>query len=128
MPELFDDSSIFQEATQSEEVITPKEVEQKNLEMIQHLHKILRPFILKRTKALIDKTIPPKKEIHLYVGLTKMQTDIYRNLLLKRYPTDTTNKSSLLNVLMQLRKVCNHPYLFPEIEDETLPVLGEHLY
>lgn len=80
--------------------MTLKEVEQKNLEMIQHLHKILRPFILKRTKALIDQTIPPKKEIHLYVGLTKMQTDIYRNLLLKRYPTDNSNKSSLLNVLM----------------------------
>lgn len=32
-----------------------------------------------------------------------------------------------MNKLMQLRKICLHPYLFPEVEDKALPALGEHL-
>ncbi len=72
MPELFDDSSIFEEYGYKSDEITPEEVEQKNIQLITSLHKILRPFILKRTKVVIDQTIPPKKEIHLYVGLTKV--------------------------------------------------------
>lgn len=72
MPELFDDPSIFEEYGYKSEEITPEEVEQKNIQLITSLHKILRPFILKRTKVVIDQTIPPKKEIHLYVGLTKV--------------------------------------------------------
>lgn len=112
MPELFDDPEVFNEMTNKNEEIPQEELEKKNIELINSLHKILRPFILKRTKAVIDKTIPPKKEIHLYVGLTKVQTEIYRNLLLKRFPTENSSKSSMLNVLMQLRKACNHPYLF----------------
>lgn len=51
------------------------------------MHKILRPFLLKRTKAVVDKSIPPKKEVHVLVGLTKLQLEIYRNLLLKKSPT-----------------------------------------
>jgi len=72
MPELFDDSSIFEEYGYKSDEISPEEVEQKNIQLITSLHKILRPFILKRTKVVIDQTIPPKKEIHLYVGLTKV--------------------------------------------------------
>lgn len=47
-------------------------MEKKNLELITSLHKILSPFLLKRTKVVIDKSIPPKKEIHIFVGLTKL--------------------------------------------------------
>lgn len=31
------------------------------------------------------------------------------------------------NALMQLRKICCHPYIFPEVEDPSLPVHGDHL-
>lgn len=31
------------------------------------------------------------------------------------------------NILIQLRKVCNHPYLFPDMEPEDAPELGEHI-
>ncbi len=37
------------------------------------------------------------------------------------------DKRRYLNTLMQLRKVCNHPYLFEGVEDANAPVLGEHL-
>ena len=68
LPELFDDVSVFEEEIVEE--LTAKELEVRNIELIKKLHQILRPFLLKRTKAVIDKTIPPKKEIHLYVGLS----------------------------------------------------------
>jgi SWI/SNF-related matrix-associated actin-dependent regulator of chromatin subfamily A member 5 len=68
LPELFDDVSVFEEEIVEE--LTAKELEFRNIELIKKLHQILRPFLLKRTKAVIDKTIPPKKEIHLYVGLS----------------------------------------------------------
>lgn len=128
MPELFDDSSVFEEFGQRQENMTQMELEQKNIKLINSLHKILRPFIMKRTKAVIDQTIPPKKEVLLYVGLTKLQTDIYKNLLLKRFPSDQSSKNSLLNVLMQLRKACNHPYLFPGVEESNQDKSEDHLY
>ena len=130
MPELFDDSRLFDEYTNEEEneKLTKEQMEKKNIKLITSLHKILRPFLLKRTKAVIDKTIPPKKEIHLIVGLTKLQIEIYKNLLLKKAPTQNSSKTSMMNVLMQLRKTCNHPYLFHGVEDQSLPSLGDHLY
>jgi SWI/SNF-related matrix-associated actin-dependent regulator of chromatin subfamily A member 5 len=39
--------------------------------IINQLHKILSPFVLKRTKAQAEKSLPPKKEIFLYVGMTE---------------------------------------------------------
>jgi SWI/SNF-related matrix-associated actin-dependent regulator of chromatin subfamily A member 5 len=38
------------------------------------------------------------------------------------------DKKKYLNILMQLRKVCLHPYLFPDVEDPTAPSIGKHLY
>jgi len=90
----------------------------RSLEMIGSLHKILKPFMMRRTKAEVMKTLPPKKEIHLYVGLTEMQLNIYKNLLSpkKNISDSADDKKFYLNILMQLRKVCNHPYLFEGVE------------
>lgn len=52
--------------------------------MIGQLHKILKPFMLRRTKAEVEKSLPGKKEIHLYVGLSEPQLKVYRNLLQNR--------------------------------------------
>jgi SWI/SNF-related matrix-associated actin-dependent regulator of chromatin subfamily A member 5 len=82
--------------------------------------------MLRRTKSEVEKTLPPKKEIHIYVGLTDMQLRVYKSLLQSRNVTEG-EKRTYLNLLMQLRKACNHPYLFPDVEDKTLPLLGEHL-
>lgn len=45
---------------------------------------------------------------------------------------DTVNgsnagRTAILNIVMQLRKCCNHPYLFPNTEDRNLDPMGEHL-
>ena len=56
-----------------------------------------------------------------------MQIELYKKILVKQQISQHYSKSSLNNTLMQLRKVCNHPYLFEGVEDESLPTLGEHL-
>ena len=47
----------------------------------------------------MDKSIPPKKEIHVYIGMTPMQTDFYKKILLKK-PLNATSKSAFRNVMM----------------------------
>jgi len=59
------------------------ETEEKNKSVIEQLHKILRPFMLRRIKKEVEKTIPPKVELHISVGITEQQKSIYRDLLKK---------------------------------------------
>lgn len=76
--------------------------------------------MLRRVKKDVATSLPPKKETKLYIGLTEMQQGWYVKVLQK--DAHALNKLggpdrvSLLNVLMQLRKVCNHPYLFDGAE------------
>jgi SWI/SNF-related matrix-associated actin-dependent regulator of chromatin subfamily A member 5 len=99
--------------------------------MIAQLHKILRPFMLRRLKADVAKGLPPKTETIVMVGMSKMQKQLYKKLLLRDLDTFTGNQSknrtAVLNIVMQLRKCCGHPYLFEGVEDRTLDPLGEHL-
>eukprot|EP00667_Euglena_gracilis_P000745 EG_transcript_744 len=98
--------------------------------VIQQMHRLLRPFMLRRLKSEVNTSIPPKKEIYVGCGMTKMQREWYTNVLAKDAQvvnTGTGNKTKLLNVVMQLRKTCSHPYLFegaeegpPFFTDETL--------
>lgn len=100
--------------------------------MIEQLHKILRPFMIRRLKSDVAKGLPPKTETLLMVGMSKMQKQLYKKLLLRDIEAITGNntssgKTAILNIVMQLRKCCNHPYLFEGVEDRTLDPLGEHL-
>jgi len=115
LPDLFNNSDIFdywftgkRNEDDIVEVLKPEEQEKKNVEMINSLHRILKPFILRRTKADLETQLPPKKEIHVYVGLSELQCKIYKNVLLRKQGVD--DKKFYMNVLMQLRKACNHPY------------------
>ncbi|KAH0511927.1 SWI/SNF-related matrix-associated actin-dependent regulator of chromatin subfamily A member 5 [Microtus ochrogaster] len=82
--------------------------------------KVLRPFLLRRIKADVEKSLPPKKEVKIYVGLSKMQREWYTRILMKDIDilnsAGKMDKMRLLNILMQLRKCCNHPYLFDGAE------------
>jgi SNF2 family DNA or RNA helicase len=51
--------------------------------VVKQLHKVLRPFLLRRVKADVEHSLLPKKEINLYVGMTEMQRKWYRMLLEK---------------------------------------------
>jgi SWI/SNF-related matrix-associated actin-dependent regulator of chromatin subfamily A member 5 len=113
MPEIFGDAEQF-DAWFS----LTDEAGQENV--IKKLHTVLRPFMLRRVKKDVATALPPKKETKLYIGLTDMQQSWYVKVLQK--DAHALNKLggpdrvSLLNVLMQLRKVCNHPYLFEGAE------------
>ena len=130
LPEIFTNSELFDNwfanCSDSPDGDSEQEVEKKNAEMIGKLHKILKPFMLRRTKREVETNLPPKKEIYIYVGLTETQLKIYQNLLQNRNASED-EKKHYLNLLMQLRKVCNHPYLFPNIEPEDAPSMGDHL-
>mmetsp|Transcript_31886 Transcript_31886/g.66859 ORF Transcript_31886/g.66859 Transcript_31886/m.66859 type:complete len:1528 (-) Transcript_31886:307-4890(-) len=100
--------------------------------MITQLHGILRPFMIRRLKADVAKGLPPKTETLLMVGMSKMQKQLYKRLLLRDIEAITgknsgSGKTAVLNIVMQLRKCCNHPYLFEGVEDRTLDPLGQHL-
>ena len=126
MPELFCDSEVFDAHAEPNEGLTEKQMEERNLAYIQSLHRILRPFILKRTKEALRTLLKPKKQVHLYIGLTELQMDLYKKLILKR-PLFATERKSYSNILMHLRKCCNHPYLFDGVEPDDAPPEGEHL-
>jgi len=88
--------------------------------LVERLHTVLRPFLLRRIKADVEKSLLPKKEVKMYVGLSKMQREWYTKILMKDIDilnaSGKTDKMRLLNILMQLRKCCNHPYLFDGAE------------
>lgn len=99
--------------------------------IIGQLHKILRPFMLRRLKADVEKGLPPKSETILFTGLSAMQKQLYKQILLRDIDAVNGNSGSrtaILNIVMQLRKCCNHPYLFPGLEDRSLNPHGEHLF
>ncbi|GAB4816506.1 hypothetical protein N2152v2_003552 [Parachlorella kessleri] len=98
-------------------------------EVVQQLHKVLRPFLLRRLKADVEKGLPPKKETILKIGMSEMQRKYYAALLQKDMDAVTggADRSRLLNIVMQLRKCCGHPYLFQGAEPGPPYVTGEHL-
>jgi len=88
--------------------------------------------MLRRLKSEVAKGLPPKTETLLMVGMSKMQKQLYKRLLLRDIEAITgkntnSGKTAILNIVMQLRKCCNHPYLFEGVEDRSLDPLGEHL-
>uniref|UniRef100_A0AAY5ETR3 SWI/SNF related, matrix associated, actin dependent regulator of chromatin, subfamily a, member 1 n=1 Tax=Electrophorus electricus TaxID=8005 RepID=A0AAY5ETR3_ELEEL len=90
--------------------------------LVERLHAVLRPFLLRRIKQEVEKSLPPKKEVKIYLGLSKMQREwgVYTRILMKDIDVlnsaGKVDKMRLLNILMQLRKCCNHPYLFDGAE------------
>ncbi|CAB4406668.1 unnamed protein product [Rhizophagus irregularis] len=101
--------------------------------VIQQLHKVLRPFLLRRIKSDVEKSLLPKKEINLYVGMSSMQRKWYQRILEKDIAAvngiinKSESKTRLLNIVMQLRKCCNHPYLFDGAEPGPPYTTDEHL-
>ncbi|KAI1125921.1 hypothetical protein F5Y10DRAFT_245920 [Nemania abortiva] len=85
--------------------------------IISKLHKVLRPYLLRRLKADVEKQMPAKYEHVELCRLSRRQRELYDGFLAR---TDTRealasgNYISVINCLMQLRKVCNHPDLFIE--------------
>ncbi|QSL67055.1 hypothetical protein MERGE_001442 [Pneumocystis wakefieldiae] len=125
LPDIFADSQVFDRWFESQNGDSDTVVKQ--------LHKVLRPFLLRRVKSDVERTLKPKKETNLYVGLSEMQVKWYQKILEK--DIDAVNgaigrkegKTRLLNIVMQLRKCCNHPYLFDGAEPGPPFTTDEHI-
>jgi helicase SWR1 len=83
--------------------------------IVKKLHEVLRPYLLRRLKCDVEKQMPGKYEHIVYCRLSKRQRQLYDGFL-GRADTKATlatgNYMSIINCLMSLRKVCNHPDLF----------------
>ncbi|XP_041696684.1 chromodomain-helicase-DNA-binding protein 1-like isoform X1 [Coregonus clupeaformis] len=93
------------------------------------LQSVLQPFLLRRVKAEVAADLPMKTEILMYHGLSALQKRYYKAILMKdlyAFGNEQGNKTRLLNILMQLRKCVDHPYLFDGVEPEPFE-MGEHL-
>nr|CAG8447490.1 7168_t:CDS:10 [Entrophospora candida] len=114
LPDLFSSSDDFDSWFESQDGDQDK--------VVQQLHKVLRPFLLRRIKSDVEKSLLPKKEVNIYVGMSTMQRKWYQRILEKDIAAVNgalgkgESKTRLLNIVMQLRKCCNHPYLFDGAE------------
>jgi len=139
LPDVFSDVADFdawferQAPTVEGEELTAEEKEAASNNVVKQLHAVLRPFLLRRVKADVEKSLLPKKEVNVYVGMTEMQRKWYKMILEK--DIDAVNgaggkkegKTRLQNIVMQLRKCCNHPYLFDGAEPGPPYTTDEHL-
>ena len=113
-PELYDSSKCFKQWFHAAEGRQDEGV-------IQNLHQVLEPIMLRRLKNDVNTGIPPKKEIYVACPMTRLQRQWYLRVLARDSESinkSGSNRDALMNIVMQLRKAVNHPYLFPEA-DET---------
>lgn len=94
----------------------------KGHKAVSQLHEVLRPFLLRRLKENVEKNLPPKEETIVEVPLMPLQKQYYRAIYERNtdflYKGATAaNGPSLMNVVMELRKCCNHPYLIRGAEE-----------
>lgn len=90
-------------------------VDEEILATISKLHTLLRPFILRRLKSEVETQLPGKFEHVVYCKLSKRQRFLYDEFMDRASTKEALSSGGYLgvvNTLMQLRKVCNHPDLF----------------
>ncbi|KAG9347098.1 hypothetical protein JZ751_006025 [Albula glossodonta] len=102
LPDVFNSSEDFDSWFDTNNCLGDKK-------LVERLHTVLRPFLLRRIKADVEKSLLPKKEVKMYTKILMKDIDILNS-------AGKMDKMRLLNVLMQLRKCCNHPYLFDGAE------------
>lgn len=86
------------------------------------LHKQLEPFILRRVKKDVEKSLPAKVEQILRVEMTSLQKQYYKWILTKNYEALRKgvkgSTTTFLNIVIELKKCCNHAFLTKPIEAE----------
>eukprot|EP01130_Rhizamoeba_saxonica_P001520 TRINITY_DN1136_c1_g1_i4.p1 TRINITY_DN1136_c1_g1~~TRINITY_DN1136_c1_g1_i4.p1 ORF type:complete len:1350 (+),score=329.22 TRINITY_DN1136_c1_g1_i4:1054-5103(+) len=97
-------------------------------EALNNLHTVLKPHLLRRYKNDVEKSLPRKKDKILRVPLTPMQKKYYMWILRRNFVELNKGiegrggrKSTLLNIMVELKKNCNHPYLFDAAENRDDP-------
>lgn len=133
MPSLFDSHDEFSEWFSKDIESHAQSNTKLNEDQLRRLHMILKPFMLRRVKKHVQKELGDKIELDVFCDLTYRQRAIYRNLrnqisimdLIEKATIGEDDSASLMNLVMQFRKVCNHPDLF-ERADTTSPFSCGH--
>ncbi|CAG8482090.1 8992_t:CDS:10 [Paraglomus brasilianum] len=122
MPTLFDSHAEFSEWFSKDIESHAENKGTLNEHQLKRLHMILKPFMLRRIKKNVQNELGDKIEIEVPCELTARQRMLYRGLRAKISVTELLEKAtslnenesvdSLMNLVMQFRKVCNHPELF----------------
>ena len=130
LPTIFKSSETFEQWFSAPFSGTAEKIEmneEEKLLVIQRLHKVLRPFVLRRLKREVLKQLPQKVEVVLKCEMSAVQRRLYTHM--KKYGvllTEDANEEenakkgagvkSLQNTIMQLRKICNHPFIFRAVD------------
>lgn len=93
----------------------------RNKAQVESLQQQISPFMLRRVKEDVAKDIPAKEETVIDVELTSVQKQYYRAIFERNHAFLSMGNSrqtapKLMNIQMELRKVCNHPFLLEGIE------------
>uniref|UniRef100_A0A4W6FX83 SWI/SNF related BAF chromatin remodeling complex subunit ATPase 4 n=1 Tax=Lates calcarifer TaxID=8187 RepID=A0A4W6FX83_LATCA len=136
LPTIFKSCSTFEQWFNAPFAMTGEKVdlnEEETILIIRRLHKVLRPFLLRRLKKEVEAQLPEKVEYVIKCDMSSLQRVLYRHMQAKGVLlTDGSEKDkkgkggtkTLMNTIMQLRKICNHPYMFQQIEESFSEHLG----
>lgn len=120
MPTLFDSHDEFSDWFSKDIESHAQSNTGLDEQQLRRLHMILKPFMLRRIKKNVQSELGDKVEIDLFCDLTNRQKKYYQMLksqisimdLLDAANSNSDDSTSLVNLVMQFRKVCNHPDLF----------------
>ncbi|KAI1612220.1 adenosinetriphosphatase [Exophiala viscosa] len=128
MPTLFDSHDEFSDWFSKDIESHAQSNTKLNQDQLKRLHMILKPFMLRRVKAHVQKELGNKIEEDVFCELTYRQRAYYANLRSKISIMDLIEKATLgddqdtatlMNLVMQFRKVCNHPDLFERADTSS---------
>jgi DNA helicase INO80 len=127
MPSLFDSHDEFSEWFSKDIESHAQSNTKLNEDQLKRLHMILKPFMLRRVKKHVQKELGDKIELDVFCDLTYRQRAYYTNLrskislmdLIEKAVGDEQDSATLMNLVMQFRKVCNHPDLFERAETRS---------
>jgi E1A-binding protein p400 len=115
MPHIFQSHQEFKDWFSNPITGMVEGQERVNKEVVDRLHNVLRPFILRRLKRDVEKQLPMKHEHVIYCRLSRRQRNLYEDFIASsetQATLATANFFGMISIIMQLRKVCNHPDLF----------------
>lgn len=104
----------------------------KNQTQVSNLQKKISPFMLRRVKEDVAKDIPSKEETLIDVELTSIQKQYYRAIFEHNHAflsmgVGRAAAPKLMNIQMELRKCCNHPFLLEGVEQREMGQFQEQL-
>jgi len=137
LPSIFKACDTFEQWFNAPFAITGEKVElneEETILIIRRLHKVLRPFLLRRLKKDVESQLPDKVEYIIKCEMSGLQRALYTHMQEKGVMlTDAPKKEgkgggakALMNTIMQLRKLCNHPFMFQHIEESYARHTGMH--